>query len=160
MAKKLIAYFSASGNTAEIANELSELIGADVYEITPEVPYSPDDLDFRNEKSRSFVETHDSASRPGIKSGDADIFGYDEIYLGFPVWWGIAPHIVNTFLDSQDFSGKRIVLFASSAKDGFGNIAQELKVSLPESAQLTEGVVFSQEDDTPRSKLLNELAGK
>lgn len=161
MSKKLVAYFSASGVTAEVASELAKINGADIYEIKPAVTYSEADLDWRNELSRSFVEIHTPSVRPAIKKDDADFSAYDKIYLGFPIWWGIAPTIVNTFLESYDLSGKKIVLFATSGKDGFGEAAKSLKESASATAEILEGVVFSQADEsTSRSELLKALAEK
>ena len=161
MSKKLVVYFSASGVTAAAAKELAEFSGSELYEIKPEVPYTTADLDWQNERSRSFLETHTPSSRPEIKKGDIDVSEYEKIYLGFPVWWGIAPHIVNTFLESYDFSGKTIVLFATSGKDGLGESAKGLKTSVSDSTVIIDGSTFSQADaDTPRSEILKVIAEK
>ena len=107
MSKKLVAYFSASGVTAGAAKQLAEAAGADIYEIKPETPYTPADLDWTNKKSRSSVEMNDKSSRPAISGECADIAGYDVIFLGFPIWWYVAPTIINTFLESADFRVKQ-----------------------------------------------------
>ena len=121
MAKKLVAYFSASGTTKKTAELLAEAAGADLYEITPKVAYTKADLNWMDKKSRSSVEMNDKKFRPEIEDKDANIAEYDEIILGFPIWWYVAPTIVNTFLEKFDFSGKKVVLFATSGGSGFGN---------------------------------------
>ena len=118
--KKLVAYFSASGTTRKVAEELAAAIGADVYEIRPKAPYTRADLDWMDKKSRSTLEMKDPSSRPELADRDARIAEYDEVFLGFPIWWYVAPTIINTFLESYDFSGKKIVLFATSGGSGFG----------------------------------------
>ncbi len=139
MSKRLTAYFSASGVTKRAAETLAEAAGADLYEITPEVPYTSADLDWMDKSSRSTVEMKDKSSRPAIKDKDLDIAGYDVLFLGFPIWWYAAPRIINTFLEKYDFSGKKIVLFATSGGSGFGNTAAELKGSVSDSAEIIEG---------------------
>ena len=120
MSKKLVAFFSASGVTANAAKILAEAAGADIYEIKPEVPYTKADLDWMDKSSRSTIEMQDKSSRPAIADKNADISAYDTIFVGFPIWWYIAPTIINTFLESYDFSGKTIILFATSGGSGFG----------------------------------------
>ena len=110
MSKKLVAYFSASGTTAKVAKTLAEAAGADLYEIKPQVPYTKSDLNWMDKTARSTIEMNDKSSRPAIVTGDVDVSGYDTILLGFPIWWYIAPTIINTFLEAYDFSGKTIVL--------------------------------------------------
>lgn len=129
MSKKLVAYFSASGTTAAVAKTLSEAAGADLYEIKPQTPYTRADLNWQDKKSRSSVEMNDKSFRPPLADRDAHIEDYDTIFLGFPIWWYTAPTIVNTFLESYDFSGKTIILFATSGGSGFGKTAADLKVS-------------------------------
>ena len=140
MSKKLVTYFSASGNTAALAKKLADAAGADLYEIKPAVPYTNADLNWQNKQSRSSVEMSDHSSRPAIADGDANIAAYDTVYIGFPVWWYIAPTIINTFLESYDFSGKRIILFATSGGSRFGKAVENLKVSAP-NAEIIEGKV-------------------
>ena len=120
MNKALVAFFSASGVTRNVAEALAEALGADVYEIKPEVPYTQADLDWRDKDSRSSVEMGDKTSRPAIADTDANIGGYDVVFVGFPIWWHIAPGIINTFLESYDFAGKTIVPFATSGSSGIG----------------------------------------
>ena len=143
---KLVAYFSASGNTAALANKLSAAAGADICEIRPAVPYTKDDLNWMNKQSRSSVEMSDKSSRPAIADTAVDIAKYDTVYIGFPVWWYIAPTIINTFLESADFSGKKIILFATSGGSGFGKAVENLKVSAP-GADITEGKVNPSDAD-------------
>ena len=131
MSKRLVAFFSASGNTKKIAQTLAEAAGADLYEITPKVAYTKADLNWMDKKSRSSVEMNDKKFRPEIEDKDANIAEYDEIILGFPIWWYVAPTIVNTFLEKFDFSGKKVVLFATSGGSGFGNTVKELQPSSP-----------------------------
>lgn len=145
MDKALVAYFSASGVTEKTAKQLAGAIGADLYKIEPKVKYTNADLDWRNEKSRSSVEMKDKTSRPEIAGEKIDISGYDTVFVGFPIWWYVAPTIINTFLESHDFSGKKIVVFATSGGSGFGNTLKEFKVSLPEDAELVEGKILNGE---------------
>ena len=142
MGKKLVAYFSATGKTAKVAEKLATGIGADLYEIKPEVKYEKADLNWMNRKSRSSVEMNDKSSRPAIVTGDVDVSGYDVVYLGFPIWWYVAPTLINTFLEAYDFADKKIVLFATSGSSGFGNTAAELQPSAP-GAKIIEAKVLS-----------------
>lgn len=139
--KTLVAYFSASGVTANLAKNLAEIIGADIFEIQPAEPYTKADLNWMNKKSRSSIEMNDKTSRPEIKNAKIDTESYDKIYLGFPIWWYVAPTIINTFLEANDFAGKKIVLFATSGGSGFGKTAEELQVSAPDTEFIT-GEVF------------------
>ena len=141
MGKKLVAYFSASGITASVAKSLAEAAGADLYEIKPEVPYTQADLDWEDKQSRSSIEMNDLSYRPAIADQDAKIAEYDTIYVGFPIWWYIAPTIINTFMESYDFNGKKIILFATSGGSGFGKTAENLKDSC-RGAVIKEGKVF------------------
>ena len=138
MSKKLVAYFSASGRTRKTAQALAEAAGADVYEIKPAVKYTGKDLNWNDRNSRSSIEMADKKSRPELADTDAKIADYDVIFVGFPIWWYVAPHIINSFLESYDFSGKKIVLFATSGGSGFGNTVAELTGSAP-GATIVEG---------------------
>ena len=131
MSKVLVAYFSASGVTAKLAERLAEAIGADLHEIQPEVPYTDADLDWMNKKSRSSVEMNDSIFRPEIAGKLEGMDQYDLVFVGFPIWWYAAPTIINTFLESYDFSGKTIVPFATSGGSGMGNTNEKLAPSCP-----------------------------
>lgn len=142
MSNLLVAYFSASGVTAKLAKNLSESIGADLFEIKPETPYTADDLDWRNNQSRSSVEMADKAFRPAVAARVADMARYDTIFVGFPIWWYVAPTIINTFLEQYDLTGKKVIPFATSGMSGMGNTNQELKSSCP-GAVLAEGQRFA-----------------
>lgn len=141
MSKKLVAYFTASGVTAKVAERLSESIGADLHEITPKVRYTDADLDWRDKTSRSSIEMTNPASRPEIERIRDNMQDYDTIYLGFPIWWYIAPTIINTFLECYDLTGKTIVPFATSGGSGMGKTNEMLLPSCP-GAILAEGCVF------------------
>ena len=141
MSRKLVAYFSASGVTAKLAEKLAEAIGADIYEIQPAVPYTTEDLDWRNEQSRSSIEMKNPASRPEISGKRDNMDEYDTVFVGFPIWWYVAPTIINTFLESYDFTGKKIIPFATSGGSGMGATNENLKPSCP-NAQLYQGQVF------------------
>lgn len=127
----LVAYFSASGNTAKAAKALAKAAGADLYEIKPAVPYTGADLNWMDKGSRSSVEMNDKNSRPALADTDAPVAEHDVIFLGFPIWWYTAPTIINTFLERYDFSGKTIVLFATSGGSGLGSTAAALQSSAP-----------------------------
>ena len=141
MSKKLVAYFSASGVTAKVADTLAKAAGADLYEIKPAIPYTEADLDWRNKDSRSSVEMRDPASRPTIGSAAVDMSEYDTLFVGFPIWWYVAPTIINTFLESYDLSGKTIIPFATSGSSGMGKTNERLSPSCPGS-KLLDGRVF------------------
>jgi len=143
MSKVLAAYFSASGTTAKVAKDLAKAAGADLYEIKPAVPYTSADLNWMDKKSRSSIEMNDKSSRPALADKDADIGAYDTILLGFPIWWYVAPTIINTFLESYDFSGKKIVLFATSGGSGFGKTVEYLKRSVAEDTTIVEGKLLN-----------------
>ena len=143
MSKKiLVAYFSASGVTAKAAWKLSEAMGADLHEIKPEVPYSSADLNWMDKKSRSSVEMNDPSSRPTIAEKLADMEKYDVVFVGFPIWWYVAPTIINTFLESYDFSGKTIIPFATSGGSGMGKTNEKLEPSCP-GATLLQGKLLN-----------------
>ncbi len=132
MSKKiLVAYFSASGTTKRAASLLAKAANADLFEIEPKEPYTNADLDWTNKKSRSSLEMNDPASRPEIKSRVENLSDYDAVFVGFPVWWYTAPTIIKTFLESYDFSGKQIVLFATSGGSGLGKTESALKPCAP-----------------------------
>ena len=141
MSKKLVAYFSASGVTAKLAETLSEAIGADLYAIEPDVPYTKADLNWMNQNSRSSVEMKEPASRPAIAGKRDNMDEYDTIFVGFPIWWYVAPTIINTFLESYDFAGKTIIPFATSGGSGMGKTNEKLQPSCP-GAKLMEGKVW------------------
>ena len=143
MAKNLVVYFSATGITRKVATTLAEANGADLYEIKPQVPYSNDDLNWMDKSSRSSIEMKDLKSRPAIIEEDVNVKDYNTIFLGFPIWWYIAPTIVNTFLEKQNFAGKRIILFATSGGSGFGKTVENLRPSVPYTTQILEGKIWN-----------------
>lgn len=142
MHKVLVAYFSASGVTAKLAKRLAAAIDADLYEIQPEIPYTDKDLDWINKKSRSSVEMNNRSFRPAIANKVENVDQYDIIFTAFPIWWYIAPTIVNTFLEQYDLTGKTIVPLATSGSSDMGNTNKELAPSCP-GAVLKEGKRFS-----------------
>ncbi len=157
MSKTLVAYFSASGVTARAAKSLAGAAGADLYEIRPAAPYTQADLDWTNKKSRSSVEMNDISFRPALADSDADIAGHDVILLGFPIWWYVAPTIINTFLERYDFSGKTIILFATSGGSGFGKAVSGLQGSAP-GAVIKEGRILNgRQSEAELKKWLQEL---
>lgn len=139
MNRKLVAYFSASGVTAEAAKVLAEAASADLYEIKPEIPYTKADLNWNDKQARSTVEMQDPLSRPAVADREANIAAYDVVFVGFPIWWYVAPTIINTFLESYDFSGKIIVPFATSGGSGFGKTMEQLCPSVSGAAIWKEG---------------------
>lgn len=141
MSRKLVAYFSASGVTAKLAESLSEAIGADLYEIEPKIPYTKADLDWMDKQSRSTIEMNDPSSRPAIKGERDNMDDYDTVFVGFPIWWYVAPTIINTFLESYDLTGKTIIPFATSGGSGMGKTNEKLQLSCP-GARLLEGKVL------------------
>lgn len=141
MSRKLVSYFSASGVTAKVAEKLSEAIGADLYAIEPEVPYTKADLDWMDKKSRSTIEMNNPASRPAIAGKRDNMNDYDTVFVGFPIWWYVAPTIINTFLESYDLTGKTIIPFATSGGSDMGKTNEKLLPSC-KGAKLLNGKVF------------------
>jgi len=142
--KKLVAYFSASGVTAQLAQRMAGAIEADLYEIKPECPYTNADLDWRDANSRSTIEMKDPSSRPAIRGTCENMVEYEAVFVGFPIWWYVAPTIINTFLESCDLSGKLIVPFATSGSSGMGKTNEKIAASCP-GARLVEGRVFGKD---------------
>ena len=143
MSKKLVAYFSASGVTASLAKSLSQAAEADLYEIMPEVHYTQADLNWNDQQSRSTIEMQNPTFRPAIADKSANIDAYDVIFIGFPIWWYVAPTIINTFLESNDFSGKVIIPFATSGGSGMGETVKKLRPSVSDTVCWKEGKVIS-----------------
>ena len=143
MSKKLVAYFSASGVTAELAKTLADAAEADLYEIKPETLYTDADLNWRDKQSRSSVEMNNQSFRPAIADTDANIAAYDVIFVGFPIWWGVAPTVVNTFLESYDFSDKTIVPFATSGSSGMGKTDEKLRPAVSDTVLWKEGKLLN-----------------
>ena len=129
--KKLIAYFSVSGVTKRAAEQLACLTGADLYEIRPEKPYSREDLDWRNKQSRSSLEMMDPSSRPALAQSVPDVSSYDIVYIGFPVWWGVSPRPVNTFIESARLEDKPVYIFATSGGSGIDYALNDMKKNYP-----------------------------
>lgn len=141
MSRKLVAFFSASGVTAKVAEKLADTIGADLFAIEPEVPYTKADLDWMDKNSRSTVEMNDPASRPAIARKRDNMDEYDTVFVGFPIWWYVAPTIINTFLESYELAGKTIIPFATSGGSGMGKTNEKLLPSC-KGAKLMEGKVL------------------
>lgn len=143
MSNKLVAYFSATGTTRRLAKNLAEAIGADLFEIVPEQPYTAADLNWNDSNSRSSIEMKgDRSFRPAVASRVEDMDQYDTVFVGFPIWWYVAPTVVNTFLEQYDLAGKTVVPFATSGGSGMGNTNTELAPSCP-GAKLLEGKRFT-----------------
>lgn len=143
MNRYLVTYFSASGVTGKVAKKLAEAVVADLYEIKPEKEYTSADLNWMDKKSRSTVEMQDPTTRPVLADKDADIEKHDVIFVGFPIWWYRAPMIINSFLESYDFTGKTIVLFATSGGSQFGKTLENLEDSVKGSARIMEGKMLN-----------------
>ena len=142
MADTLVAYFSASGVTAKLAEKLANAIGADAFEIVPEAPYTQADLNWMDKKSRSTVEMNDRSSRPSIKSVVENMDQYKTVFVGFPIWWYREPSIIDTFMESYDFSGKTVIPFATSGGSGLGDSYKNLQALAP-GAKVIDGEKFS-----------------
>lgn len=138
MAKTLVTFFSASGTTAKVAGRLAEALSADLYEIVPAVLYTDDDLNWMNKQSRSSLEMSDRSSRPPLADMDARIEDYDVIYVGFPIWWYREPSIIDTFIESYDFSGKKIIPFATSGGSPIGDSGKNIQ-ELAKNAEVAKG---------------------
>ena len=141
MADSLVAYFSASGNTKKLAENLADSIGADLFEIVPKQPYTRSDLNWINPKSRSSLEMKDRFARPDIASHVEDMDKYDVIFIGFPIWWYREPSIIDTFAQSYDFTGKKIVPFATSGTSGIGDSGKNI-ADIAKGADVEEGLRF------------------
>ncbi len=158
MSKILTAYFSASGTTKKLAKTIAETAKSDLFEIVPEIPYTNDDLKWTNKSSRSSVEMNDKNSRPKISSKVENMEQYDSVFIGFPIWWYEAPRIIQTFLESYDFSGKNIVTFATSGGSGMGKTNNILKLSCSPDAKWCDGKRLSSNTDANTIKnWLDEL---
>ena len=156
MSKKLVAYLSATGTTANVASMLADAVGADIHEIRPKFPYSKADLNWMDKKSRSTIEMNNKTFRPEIEHSDLNMEAYDVVFLGFPIWWYVAPTIINTFLESHNFSSKKIILFATSGSSGFGKTVEELKVSVPASCEIIEGKLLNGKQTIPSIRAWTE----
>lgn len=145
----LVAYFSCTGNTRPLAEYVAESTGADLYEIIPAAPYTDEDLDYGDDNSRTSIEMNDPDARPAIAEPESeedaltDLGQYDIIFLGYPIWWGEAPRIISTFLESYDFSGKTVVPFCTSGGSGIGSSAENLHALTGEETTWLEGARFA-----------------
>ena len=157
MKKILVAYFSASGETAKLAKTIAGVVDGDLFEIVPEVPYTAADLDWMDKGSRSTAEMNDDNSRPAIASKLADMVQYDTVFVGFPIWWYQAPRIIETFLESYDFAGKTVTPFATSGSSGMGKTDSILKAVCPAAAWLPGKRLQSNESTADVRKWVNTL---
>lgn len=157
MSKKLVAYFSASGTTKKAAEHLAKAAGADLFEIKPAVPYSRADLDWTNKKSRSSIEMQNPDSRPAIAEQLPNIEDYDTIFIGFPIWWYVAPTIIDTFVESYDFSGKTIIPFATSGGSSMGKTVEVLQALCP-TANWKGGKMLNHISDIELQNCLRDLS--
>lgn len=156
MSKKLVAYFSASGMTKRYAEKLANVTGADLFEIKPSVPYTSADLNWQNSNSRSSVEMKNPDSRPEIAEKLSDMDSYDTVFVGFPIWWYVAPTIIDTFLESYDFSGKTVIPFATSGGSGMGKTADVLRIICP-AADIKDGKVLNGMSDKEIAQWVNKF---
>ena len=130
--KTIVAYFSATGTTAKAARQIADETGGELHEIVPAEAYTAADLDWNNKQSRSSIEMNDPKSRPAIKADNLDMGSYDVVYIGYPIWWGVAPRIINTFIESHDLKGKQIIPFATSGGSGIGQSVDSLNAAYTE----------------------------
>lgn len=151
MSKALVAYFSATGTTMNVATRLARVADGDLFAIAPANPYTSADLDWRDKKSRSTLEAANPSCRPVITSRVEHIEDYNTIFLGFPIWWYVAPAIVSTFLESYDLAGKTVVLYATSGGSGMGKTASILRASAP-GAKIVDGGILNNVSDTELEK--------
>ena len=157
MSKTLVAYFSASGVTEKVAKRLATATGADLYEIKPETPYSKADLNWMDKKSRSSVEMNDKSSRPAIGNKIENMDQYENVFVGFPMWWYREPSIIDTFIESYNFDGKKVITFATSGGSGMGDSVANLQ-ALAKGAKVIDGKKFSNNiSEEELAKFANEL---
>ena len=157
MKKVLVAYFSASGTTKDVAEQLATAANADLFEIKPVKPYTSADLDWTNKNSRSTVEMKDPSSRPAIAEKCENMADYDTVFVGFPIWWYVAPTIIDTFLESYDFSGKTIVPFATSGGSGMGKTVDIFKKLLGDGVTVESGKMLNRAGETEVKAWLKSL---
>ncbi len=155
--KTLVAVFSASGVTKRVGEEIARIAGADFHEITPKERYTSDDLNWMNKRSRSSVEMNDPTSRPELAENDLDMASYDTVIIGFPIWWGIAPRIIETFLESYDFSGKKIIPFCTSGGSGVGRSDTELHKNVRGDVKWEKGVKINRPNEKEIRKWLDNV---
>lgn len=147
MKKVLVSYFSASGETKKLGDNLAKVINADVFEIVPETLYTKTDLDWTKKQSRSTIEMNDTSSRPAIALKCGNMNDYDTVFVGFPIWWYVAPRIIDTFLESYDFSGKTVIPFATSGGSGMGKTVENFKKILGDKVKILDGKVLNRAND-------------
>jgi flavodoxin len=157
MSEVLVAYFSASGVTAGVAGRLAESINADLFEIIPETPYTKDDLNWKSKISRSSIEMNDPSARPEINGKVADMASYDTVIVGFPIWWGVAPRIIDTFLESYDFSGKKIIPFCTSGGSGVGRSDTALHKDVSGDVKWAKGRQINRANESEIRRFLDEV---
>ena len=155
--KVLVAVFSASGVTKRVGEEIARIAGADFFEIVPKEIYTDDDLNWTNKKSRSSVEMNDTSARPEIAREVSDISSFDKVIIGFPIWWGVAPRIIETFLESYDFSGKTIIPFCTSGGSGVGRSDEELHKNVKGDVKWKKGTQINRPEETMIKKWLDEV---
>ena len=160
MSKILVAVFSASGVTERVGREIARLSGGDFYEIVPKAPYTDADLNWMDKKSRSTIEMNDPSARPEITGKVSDMAAYDVILLGYPIWWGVAPRIIETFLESYDFGGKTIVPFCTSGGSGLGRSGEKLQQSVGRDVKWGRGMQINRPDEKAIRELLDQIQDK
>ena len=157
MAKVLVAVFSASGVTKRIGEKIAEVSGGDFFEIVPEEIYTREDLNYMNRSSRSSVEMNDAGARPAIASKVEDMAAYDTVIIGYPIWWGVAPRIIETFLESYDFSGKTIAPFCTSGGSGLGRSDKALHGNVSGDVKWAKGVQINRPDEADIKRWLDQV---
>ena len=155
--KTLVAVFSASGVTKKAGEEIARIAGADFFEIVPKEIYTDDDLNWMNKQSRSSVEMNDHSARPEIAGTVSDMDSYNKVIVGFPIWWGVAPRIIETFLESYDFSGKTVIPFCTSGGSGVGRSDEELHKNVKDDVKWEKGIQVNRPDETVIKKWLEEV---
>ena len=155
--KTLVAVFSASGVTKRVGGEIARIAGADFFEIVPKKIYTDDDLNWMNKQSRSSVEMSDTSARPEIEGTVSDMALYDKVIIGFPIWWGVAPRIIETFLESYDFSGKTVIPFCTSGGSGVGKSDEELHKNVKGNVKWEKGIQINRPDEKVIKKWLDEV---
>lgn len=154
--KTLVAYFSATGTTAKAARSIADIAGGELFEIAPQNPYTDADLDWNDKQSRSSVEMNNAQSRPALKVKKADIAEYDVVFIGYPIWWNLAPRIINTFIESHDLKGKVIIPFATSGGSNISNSTSELKKVYPD-LNWKDGKLLNRMNDNAIQNWINSI---
>ncbi|XME03992.1 flavodoxin [Lachnospiraceae bacterium C1.1] len=155
--KTLVAVFSASGITKKVGEEIAGIAGGDFFEIVPKEIYTDDDLNWMNKQSRSSVEMNEPSARPEIAGTVSDMVSYDKVIIGFTIWWGVAPRIIETFLESYDFSGKTVIPFCTSGGSGVGRSDEELHKNVKDDVKWEKGIQINRPDETAIKKWLDEV---